>query len=315
MLTVLQIISLVSLLCLSAFFSGSETAIFSLSPLTRKKLAEESHKFSSLREPHTLLPTMLFGNTLVNISISYLATILVTGFLGILSPQGIIIITLCIAFVILCLGEVAPKFVSARFGEIVTRKAMSTLLFFKKIFAPFVLLISFRTTRFWKREEAKLTPYEVKVMISLAREEGYVTEREKKFVERVLSLKEITAEDIMTTRRNIQAFDERTPFSSIIEDMMTGHLHSRIPLYRGNIDNITGVFYVKDVLPFLHSKRLGNMRAKRLRRTAMFIPSSMGLSELLENFQKKRTHIAICVDEYGGVDGLITLDDILGKIL
>jgi len=165
--------------------------------------------------------------------------------------------------------------------------------------------------RFWKRDETNLTLYELKVMLSLAKEEGYVTEKEKRFAERVLSLKEITAEDIMTPRKNIQALAESTPLSSII----TGHLHSRIPLFRDNIDNITGVLYIKDVLPYLYSRRPGNISVKRLKRNAMFIPSSMRLSELLENFQNKRTHIAICVDEYGGVDGVVTLDDILERIV
>jgi Mg2+/Co2+ transporter CorB len=311
MLVAFQILLILLLLGFSAFFSGSETAIFSLSLPARKKLSKESYKFSILTEPHTLLPSILFGNTLVNISISYLATIVVTRFLGILHPQDMIIITLCVAFIILCFGEVAPKFVSARFGEIVTRKGISTLLFLKKAFTPFASLISLGMTRFWKREETKLTSYEVKEMINLAREEGYVTERQKDFAEGVLSLKELTAEDIMTPRKNIQAFNERIPLSSII----TEHVHSRIPLYRGNIDNITGVLYIKDVLPYLRNRHLIKLQAKRMRRNAMFIPSNMRLSELLEDFQKKRTHIAICVDEYGGVDGVVTLDDILEKIL
>ncbi len=311
MLTVFEIVSLLLLLCFSAFFSGSETAILSLSPLTRKKLSEEADKFSILREPHTLLPTILFGNTLVNISISYLATIVVASFLGTLSLQDIVIISLSVAFVILCFGEVVPKFASVRSGEIVTRKGISVLLFLKKAFAPFTFPINLGMTIFWKRKEMKLTPHEIKIMITLAREEGYVTEREKEFAERVLSLKEIKADDIMTPRKNIQAFDEKSLISSII----MGRLHSRIPLYRENIDNITGILYIKDVLSYLCDKHLGSMRAKKLKRNAMFIPSGMRLSELLENFQKKRTHIAICVDEYGGVDGLITLDDILERIV
>ncbi|MDO9574960.1 MAG: hemolysin family protein [bacterium] len=311
MFTAFQILLFLLLLCFSAFFSASETAIFSLSSLTRKKIAEESRRFSILNEPHTLLPTILFGNTLVNITIPYLAAIAIVRFVGTLSPQDMTIITLCIAFIILCFGEVAPKFVSARFGEIVTRKGISTLLLFKKIFTPFIFLITFGMDRFWKRDEANLTLYELKVMLNLAKEEGYVTEKEKRFAERVLSLKEITAEDIMTPRKNIQALDESTPLQAII----TGHLHSRIPLYRDNIDNITGVLYLKDVLPYLYFRRPGNILVKRLKRNAMFIPLSMRLSELLENFQKKRTHIAICVDEYGGVDGLVTLDDILERIV
>lgn len=311
MLIALQIISLILLLSLSAFFSASETAIFSLSSLTRRKLLKKSAKFQILKEPHTLLPTILFGNTLVNISISYIATIIAARFLGSLTPTNLLIITLIVAFVILCFGEFTPKFAATRLAEFISIKGLSFLLLIKRIFLPFSYLISFGMTRFWRREETKLTSKEVKVMINLAREEGHVTDREKKFIESVLSLNDITAEDAMTPRKKIRAFKERTPMSSIVSK----RLHSRIPLYDEDIDDIKGILYIKDVLPYLKNGKLENILPLKLKRDAVFIPSTMRLSELLALFQKKRTHIAICVDEYGGVDGLITLDDILDRIV
>ncbi len=311
MLNALQIISIFFLLSLSAFFSGSETAIFSLSSLTRRKLINRSEKFLVLQEPHTLLPALLFGNTLVNISISYIVTARITRILGILYPTGILITTLVVAFVILCFGEFTPKFAATRFAEFFTIKGLPLLLFLKKVFTPFSFLIDFGTTRFWRREEKKLTLKEVKVMINLAREEGHVTDREQKFVESVLSLKEIAAEDAMTPRKEIQAFPEMTTIASIVKKRP----HSRIPLYGDGVDDIKGILYIKDVLPYLRREHLGNIEGRKLKRPAMFIPSSTRLSELLGLFQKRQTHIAICVDEYGGVDGLITLDDILKRIV
>lgn len=311
MLTALQIFLLFFLLCLSAFFSGSETAIFSLSPLTRRKLSKESSKFLVLKEPHTLLPTILFGNTLVNISISYIVAIIFTRIVGILSPANIIFITLGVAFVLLCFGEFTPKFAATRFAESITRKCLSTLLLLKKLFTPFTILINLGMIKLWRRKDTMLTSREVNAMINLAKEEGHVTDKEKKFVENVLSLKEITVEDTMTPRKDIQAYQGKTLISSIISKRP----HSRIPLYGENIDDIKGILYIKDVTPSLKKGYLGNLKAQKLKRNAMFIPSTMSLSELLETFQKKVIHIAICVDEYGGVDGLITLDDILERML
>lgn len=309
MLIVIQTVLVLFLLALSAFFSGSETALFSLSPLTRRKLAREK-RFGVVMEPYTLLPTILFGNILVNVSLSYFITRTTIRYLGSLPNVTLIILTVSITFIILIFGEITPKFASAHKAESVIRRGLSILLFFQKLFTPFSFPVSLAMSRLWRRNVERLGASDIKVMIDIAREKGYVTDRERRFVQRVFSLKEIKAEDVMTPRKKIEALDEKTPLASIIKG---GYLHSRIPLYRKEIDNITGILYIKDLLPYLRNGFPKTLRISALKRETFFIPSTMRLSDLLEDFQERRVHIAICVDEYGGVDGLITLDDIIER--
>jgi putative hemolysin len=240
----------------------------------------------------------------VNISISCLSVRLVYLLFHRIIPYQTFLLTVVTTIILLILGEFTPKFAAVNYSESLSIKAYSLLCFFKKLFLPFTFFIDLLISFLWRKKNEPITLSEIHTMVTIAKEEGSLSEVEHRFIERMLNMKRVKARDIMTPRTKFESVDENISISSFIR--MKG-IHSRIPVYCKNVDNIVGVVYTKDAILYARPEQV----VRSIMRKPFFVPDNINLSYLLRNFQEKRVHIAICINEYGGVEGLITMDDIL----
>lgn len=316
----------VLILC-SAFFSGSETALMSSSKPKLHKLEEEGNQKAKLvsrflDNPAELLSTILLGNNLVNIAASALATVAFTKIFG---EAGVVYATLVMTFIVLVFAEVLPKTVASRFPEPIAMaiaKVMSFLIFTLKPATKFINFITSRLMRFigikTANDNQNFDEDDIKGAISLGLKTGVLESREHRMLDSIVGLDDVTAEELMKHRSSIESLDINLSSEEIFDVISKKSFSfSRVPMYDGKPDNIIGILYVKDFLPaYAQSLKTGNaVDVKNTLRPAYFIPESAIVSELLLEFKKTRTHMRFIVDEYGDLQGLITLEDILEEIV
>ena len=315
------------LLGLSAFFSGTETAFFSLSSSTITKFGK-SEKSSEKRVaklmelPRQLLITIVLGNTIVNVTIASIAAILTTRIcenLGFNQQIGIVIDVIVVTIVVLILSEVVPKVVAVRNSQSFSRIASGLLYFVFYLLFPLAFLLS-RFTRFLQnkiglsQDKTFLSAGELKTLVEVGEEHGTLEKDERAMIHSIFEFGETTVKEIMVPRTDMITVSTETTLSKIME-LVKIKLHSRIPVYKERIDNIIGILYVKDLLPYLSKPPGEKIDLEKLARTAYFVPEQKKIDELLREFQKERMHMAIVVDEYGGIEGLATLEDVIEEIV
>ena len=305
------------ILC-SAFFSGSETALFSLSAIQRDRLGREETKSSRrilalLSEPRRLIVTLLMGNELVNVSLSAVLAGLFTELLPGNQWAPIVIGT----GTLLMLGEITPKSVAISRPMVWSRFASLPLSLFALLITPVRIIIhgivvaisSIFGTRTIGPEP--ISEAEFRQLAQVGAEEGTLEEEEADMIIKVFNLAELRVEKIMTPRTEIIAF-ESTPTVSEALDEIRSQRYSRLPIYDDDLDNIIGVLHVNDLLR--HSLGTANPTLGEIARNTIFVPVAMKGDELLQQMKQNQTHMAIVIDEYGGTEGLVTLDDVLGEI-
>lgn len=309
------------LIILSGVFSGSEIALFSLSPAKIRSLIENKKKgapaVKKLRDnPHDLLITILIGNNLVQTSASVLATYWATK---VFDSNVLGYVTGIVTFLALVFGDILPKSFAQRYAEGFSRMIAPFLLILKYLFLPLVWLLT-GITKLTMRLFGAHTPMksftedELLAMVNIGTEEGDLDEEEKELIENVLEFSETTVEEVMTPRTKMDALDEDTTLVDAVEYINT-HSHSRIPVYSETIDHIVGILSVRQLLHFTsHSKN--SLKLKELELSEpLIVPQSKLISDLFKEFQAKRTHMAIIVDEHGGVAGLVSMEDILEELV
>ena len=315
------IIIFVILIVLSAFFSGSEIVYSQVNKLRIKKMGDEGNKkamkaWEISSDYSNLISVILVGNNLVNIAASSIATIL---FVGLFETNGALYAGFIVTGFILIFGEIIPKIFMPRFSTKLSIMFVNPILFFSFIFKPIVKV----TNKFIKKFEKKLelknkeedivdSGDELKTMVDEIEEEGYIDADTKELVTSAIEIKYTQANEIMTPRVDVVAFDVNTPVRKIFknEDIFT---YSRILIYDDSIDNILG--YVKTrnlILGYIHNKKL-NIR--NFINEPIFIHKSKSITTVLRTFRETKNHIAIVVDEFGGTLGIITLEDILEEIV
>lgn len=315
------IIIFVILIVLSAFFSGSEIVYSQVNKLRIKKMGDEGNKkamkaWEISSDYSNLISVILVGNNLVNIAASSIATIL---FVGLFETNGALYAGFIVTGFILIFGEIIPKIFMPRFSTKLSIMFVNPILFFSFIFKPIVKV----TNKFIKKFEKKLelknkeedivdSGDELKTMVDEIEEEGYIDADTKELVTSAIEIKYTQANEIMTPRVDVVAFDVNTPVRKMFknEDIFT---YSRILIYDDSIDNILG--YVKTrnlILGYIHNKKL-NIR--NFINEPIFIHKSKSITTVLRTFRETRNHIAIVVDEFGGTLGIITLEDILEEIV
>lgn len=325
-LTIEGVILLLGLL-ISALFSGSEVAFFSLVNQLDilKKDAEENSKdariLKMLQKPRRLLATILIGNTFANIVSSVLAAVMagkIAAFYGFPLTIVYTIEIVVLTFMILILSEITPKVIAINNPLKVSRMMSGFIYFFYVLFTPVSKLIAESTMsleRTLPKPNNKMTAQDLKTMAEMSEQEGSIKGEEREIIENVIEFGNTTVREIMTSRVNIVA----VPVDSTLDDviiLIQDKGLSRMPLFENDLDNISGVIYSKDVLPYINSEVTANpVNWKTIARKALFIPATKKLDDLLRDFQHEKTHIAIVVDEYGGTEGLVTLDDILEEIV
>jgi len=318
-------ILLASCVILSAFFSGSEIALSSLDKLTLKRLIKEKGKKGRqveflLTKPSRWLITILIGNNFVNIAAASLATLLVQEVVNGTAGQVVGIATGVMTFVILIFGEILPKSYCQHHAEEISIKVVRPIFLLSKILSPLVRALTFFTQtvlRLTKTEEIErnrlITEREIHALIDLGQEEGALEEQEEELVHSALEFDETQAKEIMVPRTNMVCINEE---ASLIElaDLIKKAGYSRIPVYHKNIDNITGIAYAKDLLNFINNLS-EEKKVKEIMHPPIFVAYTINLGRLFRRLQKEKTHLAIIVDEYGGVAGMLTIEDLLEEIV
>ena len=298
---------------LSAFFSGSETAIFSLSNLKLNRIAEKYPKGKVVKNllgrPTHLLSAIVFGNSLVNIGISSLATAICVQIWG---NKGFFVAVLVSGTLILFLGEIFPKTIAIYAAEKLSLSLSPILSVFSKVFYPFIAIIE-RIVKFFssliirKPKKSTLSDEEFKTALLLSKKDGQISAQEEEMIGYVLEFKDTQASEILTARIDIQGIDNNLSQKNVIA-LLRREKHSKFPVFEGSLDNIVGILYAKDV--FLEPDR----DYHEFLHKPILIPESKGIDDILKLFLEGGERIAIVLDEYGGTEGLITSEDIIEEI-
>lgn len=318
---IVEIISVIILLICSGLISASEISFFSLSNHNINKIRQEKTTISKkilalLKKPEYLLSTILIANNFVNISITLISTFLTAILLKDIDNSIVIVLIqlVGITFLILFFGEILPKTIATKKYYKITKIMVYPLTLLKYICFPLsYLLIKFTNIikkRIKKKDIDKISIEEISEAISYASD----LDEEKEMLEDIVNSNSLDVKEIMTSRIDVFAIDYNSPFTKIIGQIVESGF-SRIPVYVDNLDNIKGILYIKDVLPFLNIEDKENFYWQKLIRQAFIVPENKKIIELLSDFQERKQHIAIIVDEYGGVSGIATLEDVLEEYI
>ena len=315
-------------LIFSAFFSGAEVAFFSLDKKVDRKVIKDSEKDTALArvlymldKPRQLLATVLIGNTFANIVTAVGAAVVTGRLVALFGLPQVIVFTIeiiVLTFVIVILAEITPKLLALNKPLVVSRKLSGLVYFFFIILGPLSRMIS-RSTRFLEKNVPRpsdgISSEDLKAIAEVGELHGSIHGDEREIIENVIEFGNTYVREIMTSRVNISAINTKNTLQEVL-DLIRDKSISRLPLYENNLDNIIGVIHSKDLLPYINSE-LGEttINWKTLARKTLFIPTTKKLDDLLRDFQREKTHIAIVVDEYGGTEGVITLDDVLEEII
>ena len=312
------IIIFIFLLILSAFFSGTETAYFHI----RKHRKETPEKIKSvLNSPQGLLVSLLTGNTIVNVSIASLAAYITAGFADdyTWSKSTLILMeVLVVSVVVLIFGEILPKMIAIKYSKEYALKMYTPLKIMMFILSPIaqgfnaitnvvIKIIPFRKEKIFDSEE------ELKILAELGEEEGTLQEEESDMIQSIFDFKEKTVGEIITPRVDIVSLKSDESIDKAM-DIIGERQFSKIPIYKDTIDNIKGILYAKDIIPYLMGSR-PNVNLQNLARQPFFVPETKPIDDLMEEFKLRKTSIAIVVDEWGGTEGLVTLEDVVEEVM
>jgi len=312
---------MILLILMSALISGSEVAFFSLSheDVDECKESESAANKAILRllgDRRRLLATILIMNNLINVAIVTLATFFTWRLVGTKTPGGDVLtyLTIIITFIILFFGEVVPKNYATQYNLRFARMTARMLVFFSFIFKYLALLLMNVTNVIEKNVERKghnITVDELNQALEMTTDEN-TTDEEKGILKGIVNFSTLTVKQIMRSRLNITAIDIEFDFHELM-DKINKSGFSRIPVFNETIDKIEGILYIKDLLA--HIDKEEDFRWQELLRPGYFVPENKKVDSLLKDFQDKRVHMAIVVDEYGGTSGLITMEDIIEEIV
>lgn len=309
-----QFIVLVVLIILSGFFSSAETALISISKIKARHLAKEKGQANRLilkmkEDPHRLLSTILIGNNLVNVGASAIATAIS---IELIANNAVGIATGVMTFLILIFGEIIPKSMATRNNIMIARLVIFPIYWCSLLFYPIILFLNFipRLTGKIKRKP-NITEEELMTFVEVVEEEGEIKEEEKELIENIFEFDDTNASEIMTPRGDMFVFDIDEPMSL---KMIIKSGYTRIPVFEGDIDNIIGILNIKDLF-MVQATSGGEIDVRQIMHRPYFVPEYKKLDSLLQQFKKRKQHMAIVVDEHGGISGLITLEDALEEIV
>lgn len=317
----IALILAILLLYASGFVSASEIAFFSLSPSDLSKIEENEHPSDSrikalLDDSERLLATILISNNFVNVTIIMLCNFFFASVIdfGDAKLLEFILITVVLTFLLLLFGEIMPKIYSAQNTLKFCRKAAPVISVLLSVFKPVSNLLAHSTflinklTR--KRKVPNLSVDDLSQALELT-DKNEISE-ESNMLKGIIRFGEETAEEVMTSRLDIVDLEINTPFPDVIK-CIVDNAYSRIPVYEESRDNIKGILYIKDLLPYLDKG--ADFKWQNLIRPAYFVPETKMIDDLLRDFQANKIHIAIVVDEFGGTSGIVTMEDIIEEIV
>ena len=310
-----DLVTLLILLMLSGFFSSAETALFSISQTRARHMAKDKIRTHLLikrmkDDPHKLLTTILIGNNVVNVAASAIATALTIGMFP--NRQAVGLTTGVMTFLILVFGEVIPKSFATRNNILIAKLTIYPIHWLSILFTPIILFLNFIpriTGRISKTPSA--TEQELITFVEVVEEQGEIKEAEREMIHNIFELDDTNASEIMTPRADMFVVDADAPLDlkTIADSGFT-----RIPVIEGDIDHVVGILNIKDI--FMHQATSGTpVDVRSVMRPPYFVPENKKLDRLLHQFKARKNHMAIIVDEYGGVSGLITLEDALEELV
>jgi len=320
MFTIL-ILPLLAFFALSAFFSLSETAIFASNKYKIRHLASQGNKPAQrliewLDTPDKLLATLLLGNNFASIGAATVSAAIVSRI--VVSPQALNIAlameTVVLTIVILLFCELGPKALATRYPERISLRVVLPIEVFMKLFYPVtkyglkVTGLLFRTVQ-QRTEMMAAEASEAELRALLNSNKGY---EHSQMLERVLEFSQRQVKDVMVPRIEVTAIDINTPFDEILL-IVESTRYSRFPIYQGVLDNVVGILHGKDLMPYLHYPK--TFRLSQLLRKPVFIPDTARLNNAVRLLQNAQTHLGIVVDEHGGVEGIVTLEDLIEQIV
>ena len=315
--TIPYLIAILVLLLMSALVSGSEIAFFSLSASQLDEVQKDKKGkiiVKLLDHPKELLATILVANNFVNIAIVILSSYLTTPLLeGLNETLRFVIEIVFITFLILLFGEILPKVYANRNPVSFAKLMAKPLVALQKIFYP-VSVFLIQSTKIVEKKlnnhSQNITREELSQVLELTADKA-TTQEEKEMLQGIISFGETEAKQIMRPRIDVFALEDDLQAQEVLQQVSKQGF-SRIPVYQENMDNIIGVLFAKDLLPYLNQTEFD---WKSLLREAFFVPENMKLDDLLKEFQERKTHLAVVVDEYGGTSGIITLEDVIEEIV
>jgi putative hemolysin len=317
-----QIILLFILLIFSGFFSSSETALFSISRSKARHLAKMEGRANALIKrmkdnPHRLLSTILIGNNVVNVAASAIATRLSIDFFqnsAIAGTASYLIgtVTGVMTFLILVFGEVIPKSIATRNSVLIARIVIFPIYWCSLLFMPIVLFLDFIPKLTGKIQQSPaVTEEELMTIVEVVEEGGEIKEEERELIHNIFEFDDTNASEIMTPRADMFVIEADAPLNLLT---ITESGFTRIPVIDDSIDNVVGILNVKDLLAH-QAKGLERLDVRQIMRPPYFVPEHKKLDSLLHQFKKRKTHMAIVVDEHGGISGLITMEDALEELV
>ncbi len=319
---IVEILIISVLIVFSAFFSGSEAALLSVNKIRIRHLADTGNKNAAmlvklLDDPEQFLTAILIGNNIVNITASVLAADAALRFFG---SGGIAIATGVMTMFILVFGEVFPKTLGSRHPESTAMQVAKPIKFFIYIFTPVVKIltgfVNFLLTILGVKERVKhpfVTEELIKMMVKVGEKEGTIEKHERELIHRVFDFTNGKAHGVMTTREKIVCIEESETLDAALE-LINKSGHSRLPVYRGDFDNIVGMIYAKDFLKF-RDYELGRIKVFQVLRPLLVVKAGREISVILKELQQKKMNISVVVDNNMRVIGLVSIEDILEELV
>lgn len=338
---ILQLVLLFILILVNAFFAMSEIAIISLNDTKIKKMADDGHSRAKkvlqlLESPSAFLSTIQIGVTLAGFLTSAAAAQnfsepLAAWLIKVLSlPQGsravmenisIVLVTVIMSYFSLVLGELAPKRIAMQKAENISFKVIGILLFIKKLMIPFIKILSVSTNAIVRlfgfdpnASQETITEEEILMLVDAGEEKGVIEESQKEMINNIFEFDDIIASDVMSHRTDIVAVEINDNFSDVLEKTLEAG-YSRIPVYEEDLDEIKGIIYVKDLLQFVGKKIPSSIKIADLMREAVFVPESKRCGDLFNEMTEKHLQMVFVCDEYGGISGIVTIEDLLESIV
>ena len=330
-----QILVLIILIFLNAFFAAAEMAFVSLNDAKIEKEAKNGNKKAKqihkmIKEPSKFLATIQIGITLAGFLSSAFAS---ESFADDLAPMlnnliplgiatwntiSIVLITIILSYFTLVFGELVPKRIAMKNYEKIAYASIGMIRTISMITSPFVRFLTFSTNLISKlfgvsaEDEETVTEEEIRMMVDVGEEKGVIEEEEKELINNVFEFNDKVVSEVMVHRKEIFAVDIRSNISDIL-GQIDDFKYSRIPVYEDGIDDIKGILYTKDLIKFLKKQKDG--KVKNIMREAYFVSENKPINDLFKDLQKNKMHMAIVLDEYGGTSGIITMEDIIEELV
>lgn len=332
----LDLLFILFLIGVNAFFSASEMAIVSLNKTKLSHMAEEDNNSKAKvlleisKETSKFLATIQVGITIAGFLASASAATNISQPLSIWlkelnvpasSQISLIIVTVVLSYITLVIGELLPKRLALHHSEKIAMSVIRPIVFFSKITLPFVKVLTWSTNILMRlfgintdTIEEDVSEEEIKMMVDVGEENGVIKQTEKEMIHGIFDFDDTLAKEIMTPRPNVFAIDINSPQNELIDEILEEQ-YSRIPVYEEDIDNIIGILYIKDLFFNIRHNSLNEDSIKNLLRPPYFVPESKAIDELFKELQKSKNYIAVLIDEYGGFSGIVTMEDILEEIV